>query len=157
MAINRAWWNALIDDDGSGLTGTIWNKGTIKGLLDAIDAMFAEGTWSPYDASGAGLSLSPQGTQTYHRLNRIIVVTVGIQYPTTANGAAAVLGGLPFSVAQNSGGVAWGYITVGGTMPSVLPTVNTVNMGIWNSAGAAVPNSALSGKLLTGIVVYVAN
>lgn len=157
MAIDRAWWNALVDDDGSGNTGTVWNKAAIKGLLDSIDAMFAEGTWSPSDASGAGLTLSPQGPQTYHRLNRIIVLTVGVLYPTTSNGAAAVIGGLPFPVAQNSGGAAWGYITVGGSLPTILPTVNTQNMGIWNSAGAAVPNSGVSGKLLTGIVVYVAN
>jgi hypothetical protein len=39
MAIlNRAWYNALVDDAGNGLTGTIWNKAQIAGLLDSIDA-----------------------------------------------------------------------------------------------------------------------
>jgi hypothetical protein len=39
MAINRGPWNALVDDDGSNLTGSIWNKAAIKTvLLDPIDA-----------------------------------------------------------------------------------------------------------------------
>jgi hypothetical protein len=39
MAIDRAPWNTLIDDDGSNTTGSIWNKAAIKTvLLDPIDA-----------------------------------------------------------------------------------------------------------------------
>jgi hypothetical protein len=42
MAIDRAPWNALVDDDGSNLVGSIWNKAAIKTvLLDPIDAMGA--------------------------------------------------------------------------------------------------------------------
>jgi len=33
MAIDRTPWNALVDDDGSGLTGSIWNKDTIKTVV----------------------------------------------------------------------------------------------------------------------------
>ena len=40
MAIDRGPWNALIDDDGSNLVGTVWNKDKIKTvLLDPIDRM----------------------------------------------------------------------------------------------------------------------
>jgi hypothetical protein len=40
MAIDRAPWNALVDDDGSNLIGSVWNKAAIKTvLLDPIDAM----------------------------------------------------------------------------------------------------------------------
>lgn len=39
MAIDRAPFNALVDDDGSGLTGSVWNKAAIQNvLLDPIDA-----------------------------------------------------------------------------------------------------------------------
>ena len=39
MAIDRGPWNALVDDDGSNLVGSIWNKAAIKTvLLDPIDA-----------------------------------------------------------------------------------------------------------------------
>ena len=38
-AINRVPFNELVDDDGSGTTGTVWNKHQIKTvLLDPIDA-----------------------------------------------------------------------------------------------------------------------
>jgi len=39
MAINRAPYDALVDDNGTGLTGTIWNKAAIKNvILDPVDA-----------------------------------------------------------------------------------------------------------------------
>ena len=50
MAIDRAPWNALVDDDGSNLTGTIWNKDKIKTvLLDPVDGFVGNGgTFSTY-------------------------------------------------------------------------------------------------------------
>jgi hypothetical protein len=39
MAIDRAPWNALVDDDGSNLVGSLWNKAAIDTvLLTPIDA-----------------------------------------------------------------------------------------------------------------------
>jgi hypothetical protein len=39
MAIDRAPWNALVDDDGSNLVGSLWNKAAINTvLLTPIDA-----------------------------------------------------------------------------------------------------------------------
>lgn len=38
MALDRAWFNALIDDDGSNTVGTVWNKPQIDALLDSVDA-----------------------------------------------------------------------------------------------------------------------
>jgi hypothetical protein len=38
MAIDRGPWNALVDDDGSNLVGSVWNKAAIKTvLLDPMD------------------------------------------------------------------------------------------------------------------------
>lgn len=42
MAINRGPWNALVDDDGSNLVGSVWNKAAIKDvILDPADAALA--------------------------------------------------------------------------------------------------------------------
>lgn len=42
MAINRTPFNALVDDDGSGLTGSVWNKAAIQSvILDPADAAYA--------------------------------------------------------------------------------------------------------------------
>jgi len=39
MAIDRTNYNALVDDDGSGTTGTFWNKTQLKNvILDPVDA-----------------------------------------------------------------------------------------------------------------------
>jgi hypothetical protein len=43
MSINRAPWNALVDDDGSNTVGSIWNKNAIKNvLLDPIDVALVQ-------------------------------------------------------------------------------------------------------------------
>ena len=39
--LDRTWYNTLIDDDGSGNTGTVWNKSAVDSLLDSVDASLA--------------------------------------------------------------------------------------------------------------------
>ena len=79
MGINRGPWNALVDDDGSNLTGSIWNKAAIQTvLLDPIDA--ATGATpvhqahhpTLYSASGAGtwtVTIAEQLTLTHVTLS----------------------------------------------------------------------------------------
>jgi hypothetical protein len=38
MPLNRSWLSSLIDDDGSGSTGTVWNKSQVSQFHDVIDA-----------------------------------------------------------------------------------------------------------------------
>jgi hypothetical protein len=46
MAIDRGPWNALVDDDGSNLVGTVWNKDKIKTvILDPVDAAIVAPAW----------------------------------------------------------------------------------------------------------------
>jgi hypothetical protein len=69
MAIDRGPWNALVDDDGSNLIGSIWNKAAIKTvLLDPIDTMGL-----PYQAitdtqTGTIANWSPAGFATRNTL-----------------------------------------------------------------------------------------
>jgi hypothetical protein len=39
--LDRTWFNALVDDTGSGTTGTIWNKAQLANELNAIDSALA--------------------------------------------------------------------------------------------------------------------
>jgi hypothetical protein len=51
MALDRTWYNSLVDDDGSGLTGSIWDKADVDALMDAIDAEFTaqlEAAWTAF-------------------------------------------------------------------------------------------------------------
>ena len=41
MALDRTWYNALVDDDGSGLTGSVWDKADIANLLNSVDSEIA--------------------------------------------------------------------------------------------------------------------
>jgi hypothetical protein len=62
MALDRTWYNTLVDDDGSGLTGSVWDKADVNSLMNAIDAEFARtdssSGWVPsltaYDGGAAG-------------------------------------------------------------------------------------------------------
>ena len=115
MAINRAPWNALIDDDGSNLVGTVWNKDKIKTvILDPVDAAFVTpvyGTWTPSDASGAGLVLTIIGAR-WGKIDKLVTIHGFVIYPATANGARAQIAGLPFY----NGSVAGGLYTSNGPL-----------------------------------------
>jgi len=36
--LSRTWYNALVDDTGDGISGTVWNKAQVNGLLNTVDA-----------------------------------------------------------------------------------------------------------------------
>jgi hypothetical protein len=101
MGMDRGPWNALIDDDGSGLVGSIWNKAQIKSvILDPADAAFAAvlGNWTPVDASGAGLTFAINGgTPRYWKIDKFVAVVASLNYPVTASNLGAKIGGLPFT------------------------------------------------------------
>jgi len=83
MAINRGPWNALVDDDGSNLVGSIWNKAAIKTvILDPVDAALpvvpASAVWQPAPlASGIA---DVNGTALAHTIISSRQIRIG---PTT--------------------------------------------------------------------------
>ena len=42
MALDRTWFNTLIDDNGTNTVGTVWNKGSVDSLMDATDKEFID-------------------------------------------------------------------------------------------------------------------
>jgi len=102
MAIDRGPWNALVDDDGSNLVGTIWNKDAIKTvLLDPIDGLTAGmvapeyGAFNLHDASGAALGVL--GTAVFAKIGRLVAIQGQPAYPATASGLSAKVGGFPWA------------------------------------------------------------
>jgi len=57
---------------------------------------YEEGTWTPTDGSGAGLTFS-QNRGSYTKIGREVICYMAVQYPSTANGNNAQINGLPFS------------------------------------------------------------
>jgi hypothetical protein len=69
MSLDRTWYNTLVDDDGSGLTGSIWDKADVNALMNAIDAELGrldiDGVWvdftpSLYAAAGTWSAAAPR-------------------------------------------------------------------------------------------------
>jgi hypothetical protein len=155
MAIDRGPWNALVDDDGSNLVGSIWNKAAIKTVvLDPVDAAIlapVSGAWTPTDASGAGLAFGT-ATGRYWRLDKLVVVQGRVIYPTTANTAQATIAGLPAANGAAYGGLykcdnlAFGLLIAPGSA-SVLVVHPT--------SGLQVTNATLSGAQLIFSGVYL--
>jgi hypothetical protein len=95
MAIDRAPYNALVDDDGSGISGSIWNKNQIKTvLLDPIDKI---GEWIPYTpvwtaASGAAPVIGNGGLTGSYCVIGAVKKTVIFRI-TLASGSTTTFGG----------------------------------------------------------------
>jgi len=79
---------------------------------------YEEGTWTPTDGSGAGLTLT-SAFATYTKVGRLVQVQAFITYPTTANATNASIGGLPF---PGGSGIYPGLLapSVGGTITSLF-------------------------------------
>ena len=106
MPIVRTPW---VDDDGSGTTGTVINNAEKHLLYNQIDA-YVGGTlqtWTPIDQSGAGLAFT--GPAHYVRIDKLILLMANVLFPSTANGSAVRIGGLPFACAASHGGAFQAY------------------------------------------------
>jgi hypothetical protein len=82
-----------------------------SGASSSILDDYEEGTWTPADGSGAGLSLSVSHA-TYVKIGRLVMITFDLTYPTTSNTTGASISGLPFAVSTDgAGSVSTGYDT----------------------------------------------
>jgi len=105
---------------------------------------YEEGTWTPVDSSGGGLTFL-QAVGSYTKIGREVFVRGFIQYPTTADVNNAVFGGLPFtstgSLAGRGGNVTYVDKT---TMSYLITNTAATTMSAFNSAGVGTTNVNLS-------------
>jgi hypothetical protein len=94
----------MIDDDGSGTTGTIINNAWKQELYNQIDAQAVSGPWTPIDGSGAGLVFTVTGAR-YWKFDKFVTITAQITYPATAVAGLATVAGLPFVNGPSLGGL----------------------------------------------------
>ena len=118
---------------------------------------YEEGTWTPVDASGAGLSLTGSSGR-YVKIGNTVFVNAYVNYPVTSNGAAVSFGGLPFTVANIDANHA-GNIGLNGTgrtnlFPFVGPSLTTVYFR--NESNANFYNLNISGTYFQFTSQYVA-
>jgi hypothetical protein len=119
---------------------------------------YEEGTWTPVDDSGAGLTLSAYGD--YIKIGSLVVASFNITYPSTANTANSRIGGLPFTSRNVSGRVTDGFsirFTDRLSAIALNQTPGTSYFFIITAApGAFITNAGMSGITVQGIITYTA-
>jgi len=83
---------------------------TFNGDTAAANALddYEEGTWTPTDDSGAGLTLTFYDA-TYTKIGRLVQIEASIYWPSTADASQISVSGLPFTAAtgdDNTGGIS---------------------------------------------------
>ena len=109
---------------------------------------YEEGTWTPADASGAGLTLTVANAR-YTKIGRTVTLIASINYPSTVSTDAVLLSGLPFSSVEygtaipfQSSGVSFTLFSVGTQILARTP------------ANANVTNIQLSSQFFNFSLVY---
>jgi hypothetical protein len=113
---------------------------------------YEEGTWTPTDGSGAGLSFTVTFA-TYTKIGRQVTCNAKIIYPSTANGSAAQINGLPFTSNSDNHAVSTMF-TDQGAYFSLVVTQSTTALITRNLSGADLSNANLSGKTLIFTISY---
>lgn len=118
---------------------------------------YEEGTWTPIDASGAGLTLTTADC-IYTKIGRQVICKGSITYPVTASGAGASIGGLPFASGAYGGSSIQGFFGVRTftiVSDGLYGGASSTNFSIdKNHGGAVALNSDLSGSLMYFTVIY---
>jgi hypothetical protein len=113
---------------------------------------YEEGTWTPADASGAGLTFTVTFA-TYTKIGRQVICNAKIIYPSTANGNSAEISGLPFTSNSNNHAVST-MSTDQGAYFSLVVTQSTTSLITRNLSLADLTNANLSGKTLIFTISY---
>lgn len=156
--VTTALLDLSLSDDGfksSGLRtlANIYASGNQVGICSNQQA---EGTWTPVDGSGAGLTFSA-ASGYYIRNGREITATFRLDYPATDDTADAIIAGLPF-VSLNlpvAGTLSIGFKSA----PALycgLVRPNTSSVSLFASNSATIKNNGMSGSSLLGVVTYLA-
>ena len=112
---------------------------------------YEEGTWTPTDASGAGLSLTIGGTPFYDKIGRQVTAGASVTYPVTADASANAIGGWPFAVPNNAS-LNQGCLSVSNEITALYHRVsaNSSTSTTTTNTGASLLNSTLS----TDVIIF---
>ncbi len=112
-----------------------------------------QGTWTPTDGSGAGLSIT--GAGRYTRIGRTVFWQAAVTYPATGSSANAEIGGLPYAVGgiggSNEGraGAVCNVSNAGIAIGVYQGVTSSTEIAFVNpTSAAALTNANLTGKTL---------
>jgi len=114
---------------------------------------YEEGTWTPSDGSGAGLSFTTTFA-TYTKIGRLVTCSAKIVYPTTGSTAQSQINGLPFTSSSNNHGIST-MLTDSGTYLSNIVPESVAYLYPYNLTATRLTNVNLTGKLLIFTISYI--
>ena len=117
-------------------------------------ADYEEGTWTPIDASGAGLTFT--GVYgAYTKVGNTVTAWGRVTYPTTASGLTALVGGLPFAAANtDQPGGGFTRLTNSGRSDTLSVGATTTNVTFFSNLLAAATNVQYTGARIDFVMVY---
>jgi hypothetical protein len=115
---------------------------------------YEEGTWTPIDSSGAGLTFVA-ATGSYTKVGNLVSASGFVQFPVTASVLGITIGGLPFTSA-NTANRGVGALTYKQTAAAatLLLNNNATTMLVVTETGSVTTNVALSNAVLYFGVTY---
>lgn len=140
--LNNWCAKAITVDAGLLTAGTVLKSGNTESA--AWVPPYLGGSWTPVDASGAGLALTVSQAKYFKLQDKVFVVQCDITWPTTANGSNASIGGMP-AIPNNAYSGSVSYSTVG-TWSGGVTSSTTATFGLYDTAGVPRTNAAMSGK-----------
>lgn len=145
--------NLVIGTSGKGIDFSA-TAGT--GTSELFDD-YEEGTWTPIDSSGAGLTFTAS-SGSYTKVGRMVMATGYVNFPVTANGSGNKIGGLPFTnIDSTSRGVgAVNYKQVA-DVDTLLPENNATTFFFATATGSVTTNAQISNTAVYFGLVYTAS
>jgi len=145
--------NLVIGTSGKGIDFSITSHPA--GMTSELLADYEEGTWTPIDSSGAGLTFTGASGQ-YVKTGNIVQCAFAFTFPSTASTANVSIGGLPFTSGASDTG--WGgYQTYTDYVVAQLAFLNNVSattFTMWRNGSTIVNNVTLTGKTVRGVIIY---
>jgi hypothetical protein len=158
---------AVAEYDGSGIASDKWfdksgndlhgavSGATVENAPSGDDGLiYEEGSWTPTDASSAGLSLA-QAVGRYVRVGNKVTAWGFVEYPTTSDGQNAEVHGLPYNIFETDP-VQGGSVTYTnqGAMFMIFCRRNTDDVEFIGANGSALTNANLSAKQVNFCAIY---
>lgn len=126
---------------------------------------YEEGTWTPVDSSGAGLTLKNPDDHTngakggYVKIGQMVYQAHKIEYPSTADTSTAKIGGFPFTTENAAVPIYWGgyhtYTTSNGVTWNLNANKSLAD-AFYGYAPTLTPqtNANMSTKVIYGNIQY---
>lgn len=138
-----------VSGSGSAQTSTVFT-GSLYPMILANETV---GTWTPVDASPAGLTFSGV-SGTYYKIGHLVTAQCTLTYPVTATTNAAYIGGLPYAQDSNSAN-SGGFVSYNTSSTQFVVDKYAADVvQLKTPLGVAIGNNQLSGATIRFTFTY---